>query len=286
MLTQQQADSYHTNGYLAVEGVFTAEEVAELRRVTDEFVEKSRQLTENDEVFDLEPSHTAETPSLRRIKNPASHHPFYARLLRDKRILDIVEQLLGPGVRTNSNKLNMKSSGGGSAVEWHQDWAFIPHTNDSILTLGIAVDDITMENGPLLMIPGSHKGPIHSHHQNGMFVAAVTDAAFSLDDAVPIELKAGGVSVHHTRVLHASSPNTSGRGRRLLFYEYCANDTWPLAGIGDWDTFTSTILRGEPTLDLRLEAVPVRIPLPGLDRSESIFEIQTRLEKPVLGAEN
>ena len=51
MLTQQQADSYHTNGYLAVEGVLTAEEVAELQRVTDEFVEKSRQLTENDEVF-------------------------------------------------------------------------------------------------------------------------------------------------------------------------------------------------------------------------------------------
>ena len=109
--------------------------------------------------FDLEPSHTAETPRLRRIKNPASHHPFYARFLRDKRILDIVEQLLGPGIRINSNKLNMKSSGGGSAVEWHQDWAFIPHTNDSILTLGIAVDDLSMENGPLLMIPGSHKGP-------------------------------------------------------------------------------------------------------------------------------
>ena len=73
----------------------------------------------------------------------------YDRAIRHPRILDIVEQLVGKGVRTNGNKLNMKSAGFGSAVAWHQDWAFYPHTNDDILAVGIAIDDMMLENGPL-----------------------------------------------------------------------------------------------------------------------------------------
>ena len=61
------------------------------------------------------------------------------------RILEIVEQLIGKGLRTNGNKLNMKPPSKGSAVEWHQDWAFYPHTNDDVLAVGIAIDDMTEE---------------------------------------------------------------------------------------------------------------------------------------------
>ena len=58
MLTQEQRDFYHENGYIGVEAVLTAEEVADLQRVTDEFVEKSREVTEHTDIFDLEPGHT------------------------------------------------------------------------------------------------------------------------------------------------------------------------------------------------------------------------------------
>ena len=70
MLTQEQIDFYHRNGYIGVEDVLTADEVADLRRVTDEFVEKSRAITEHTDVFDLEPSHTSADPRVRRLKNP------------------------------------------------------------------------------------------------------------------------------------------------------------------------------------------------------------------------
>ena len=72
MLTPAQIQSYHDTGYLGVEGVFSPAEVAELRRVTDEFVEKSRAVTANDAVFDLEPSHTpAEGPDQAARSLPA-----------------------------------------------------------------------------------------------------------------------------------------------------------------------------------------------------------------------
>ena len=140
---------------------------------------------------------------------------------------NIVEQLIGPGVSHNGHKLNMKYPEFGSPVEWHQDWAFYPYTNDDLLAVGVAIDDMSLENGCLMVIPGSHKGPTYDHHQNGIFVGAVTDPNFSSDNAVPVQVKAGGISIHHVRTLHGSAPNTSSNPRRLLLLQYCAIDAWP-----------------------------------------------------------
>ena len=75
MLTQEQINFYHTNGYIVVENVISAKDIAELRKITDEFVDKSREVTEHTDVFDLEPGHTSEVPQLRRLKNPVALHP-------------------------------------------------------------------------------------------------------------------------------------------------------------------------------------------------------------------
>ena len=283
MLTSEQIDSYRKNGFVTAENVLTGAEVSELRRVTDDFVERSRAVTEHDDVFDLEPGHTPEAPRLRRLKDPISQHPVYDRTLRHDGILDIVAQLIGPGIRTNGNKLNMKSPGFGSAVEWHQDWAFYPHSNDDVLAVGVAMDDMLVENGCMLMIPGSHLGPVYSHHQDGRFAGAVTEAVEGADRAVPVEVGAGGITLHHARTLHASAPNTSSRPRRLLLFQYCAVDAWPLVQLPEWEVFNGNILRGEPTDRPRLESVPVLVPLPAAERGGSIYENQTVLREPVLG---
>lgn len=90
MLTQEQIDFYHANGYLGLENILLGEEVAELQRVTDEFVEKSRRVTEHTDVFDLEPGHTPESPRLRCLNNPVAHDLVYDRVQRHDSILNIV----------------------------------------------------------------------------------------------------------------------------------------------------------------------------------------------------
>src|SRR5689334_20673084 len=105
MLTQEQIEFYHTNGYIGVESVLSDSEIAELRRVTDEFVEKSREFSTHTDVFDLEPGHTADNPRLRRLKVPAAQHPVYDQTMRHPCILGIVSQLIGPNLRQNGNKL-------------------------------------------------------------------------------------------------------------------------------------------------------------------------------------
>ena len=284
MLRADQIASYRASGYLAIEDVLTAAELAELRRVTDEFVERSRAVAANNEIFDLEPGHSATSPSVRRIKHPLTRHPIYAKYARHERILDIVESLLGPNLRSHNNKVNMKNHGDGSAVEWHQDWAFYPHTNDDLLEVGIALDDMTVENGALMVMPGSHRGQTWNHHQDGLFVGAITDPTFTGDSAVPVTVGAGGITLHHVRMVHGSRPNRSTQPRRMFFVGFCATDAWPLVPSGDsLEDLNSRVVRGEPTLAPRMQDLPVRLSLPRV-AGDSIYEQQEKLRNPLLGS--
>ncbi|MFO0004491.1 MAG: phytanoyl-CoA dioxygenase family protein, partial [bacterium] len=92
--------------------------------------------------------------------------------------------LWGPDIRYDHSKLNLKSAGFGSPVEWHQDWAFYPHTNDDLAAVGVMMDDMRLENGPLLCIPGSHRGPVFDHHDpQGIFCGALDPSKAAVDYA-------------------------------------------------------------------------------------------------------
>ena len=295
VLTPEQVARYHEVGYAVVEGVFTRAETRELQEVTDHFVRLSANDSYDDQVmryaghkgfgaslFDLEPEHTADRPLPRRLNSPVTSHPCYERALRNPVMLDIAEQLLGPsGVRLHAEKLNMKLGGVGSPVQFHQDWAYYPYTNDDGLAIGIAIDDIDAGNGAMQVLPGSHKGPIFDHHYDGHFCGAITDPAFNPTGAVPLEVKAGGITIHHVRTVHGSATNTSDRPRRFLLFALEAADAWPLRGVTDIDAWNAKLLRGQPTLHPRVEACPVRIPLPGIVKGGSIYENQSILPTPL-----
>ena len=89
-----------------------------------------------------------------------------------------------------------------------------------------------MENGPLMIIPGSHRGPIFDHHADGVFCGAMDPANRDVDfgTAIPLTGKAGSITVHHVRAVHGSAPNISDRDRRLLLFQFRAADAWPMLG--------------------------------------------------------
>jgi hypothetical protein len=110
--------------------------------------------------------------------------------------------LIGPSLRLQNVKLNLKSAGYGAAVEWHQDWAFYPYTNDDVLALGVMLDDFTPDNGPMMVLPGSHRGPVYDHIGNGVFCGAIDTQAAGIDlrAAVPLLGPAGSITLHHARI--------------------------------------------------------------------------------------
>jgi ectoine hydroxylase-related dioxygenase (phytanoyl-CoA dioxygenase family) len=281
MLSKDQVELYRKDGYLLLEDVLSAEELATLRRVTDELVAASHAVTEHDHVYDLEPTHTPQEPRVRRIKEPHKVHPVYRQIAFSDRIAEILSPLIGTtsGIRFQTGKLNMKSAGFGAAVEWHQDWAFYPHTNDDLLAIGLYLDDCGPDNGPLMVIPGSHRWPICDHHVDGVFCGAIDPKASGIDfsKAVTLTGKAGSMTIHHVRAIHGSALNTSARPRRLLLFQYTAVDAFPLLGIPSWEKFNANIVTGEPTMEPRLTPVPVRIPLPVAIFEGSIYENQRTL---------
>src|SRR5260221_10075730 len=174
MILEKDAQAYKRDGVIVVPDVLGAATLAEVRRVIAELVAGSAKTLEHTDVYDLEPGHTAENPRVRRIKTPHKVHALFDQIVRSAAVLDILKQLIGPGLRLHGSKLNMKSAQYGSPVEWHQDWAFYPHTNDEILAIGVMLDDVEVENGPMLVMPGTHLvNKVWDHHLDGRFVGAI-----------------------------------------------------------------------------------------------------------------
>ncbi|MFL5283778.1 MAG: phytanoyl-CoA dioxygenase family protein [Rhodopila sp.] len=276
MLSQAQIAKYNEVGAIVVPDVLTPEEVRTLSDVTDSFVQRARGVTGHTDIYDLEDSHTPDSPRVRRIKAPHLHHPAYAALMRHPKIIAVLQSLWGPDIRFDTAKLNMKCAGFGAPVEWHQDWAFYPHTNDNLAAVGVMFDDMAMENGPLMIIPGSHKGPTFDHHADGVFCGAMDPSRNDVDysKAVPLLGKAGSITVHHVRAVHGSAPNVSDRDRRLLLFQFRAADAWPLLGFpGGIEAYDALMVAGEPQ-EPRLAPAPVRLPLPPAALQGSLYENQ------------
>lgn len=284
-LSRSQIGFYNDQGYLVVENRVPADIMEAIRSEIARFTEMARGMTASDERIDLEDSHTPDAPRVRRVKLPHTQSRVIDELMRSSHILAPVRDLIGPDVRLQTTKLNMKSAGYGAAVEWHQDWAFYPYTNDDVLAVGLIIDDMGPENGPLMVFPGTHKLGVYDHHHDGFFAGAMDLEACGLDmkDAVPLMGPAGSISIHHARIVHGSALNRSSKDRRIIFYEMMAADAFPIFGassaslsLGEFD---ARMLCGSPTLEPRMAEVPVRIPLPMPPTTGSIYEVQKAMGK-------
>jgi phytanoyl-CoA hydroxylase len=274
--------TYQRDGLLVVPEVLSPETLSHLRQVVAELVAASAATTTHTDVYDLEPGHTPEAPRVRRIKTPHKVHKLFDEIVRSPAVIDILTKLIGPGLRLHGSKLNMKSAHYGSPVEWHQDWAFYPHTNDDGLAIGVLLDDTDLSNGPMLVTPGTHNVELWSHHgEDGRFAGLIDPDLIQeeIKRAVPCMGKAGTMSFHHVRALHGSALNTSDRPRNLLLYEIAASDAWPIMGVKDFAEFDSRLLAGGSVVAPRMTAVPVRVPLPPPSKAGSIYETQSAAKK-------
>ncbi|MEM6635214.1 MAG: phytanoyl-CoA dioxygenase family protein [Pseudomonadota bacterium] len=284
VLSDNQIAFYRAEGYLVLENRIPPDTLAAIHAEIARFEDEAKGMTRSNDRIDLEDSHTPDTPRVRRIKLPHTTSKVMERLMRSDHILGPVRDLIGPDLRLHTSKLNMKSAGYGAAIEWHQDFAFYPHTNDDILAVGVILDDMGAENGPLMVFPGTQKGPIFDHHADGVFAGAMDLAASGLDlkDAVMLTGPAGSISIHHGRIVHGSALNTSDRDRRLLFYEVMAADAFPVMGsmtrFDSIEAYNEKMLCGAPTIEPRIAPVPVRIPQPQPESAGSIYEIQSGLK--------
>ena len=118
-------------------------------------------------------------------------------------------------------------------IGFHQDYAYWQDSSTTnMVSANIALQDVTVENGALRMIPGSHKLGLIDVLVGGFFESNLSEtrkrlhAELDLQEDVPLQLKAGQVSFHHSLTVHASGPNTSASPRLVLAPAYIADGTF------------------------------------------------------------
>ncbi len=285
LLTQAQQDAFWTDGCVTVENALTPEELSACRAQFSAWVEESRAETsaygamiDGRPRFDMDPSHTNEHPALRRVSSPTEVSDAFLTVVRNSRVPQMCGELFDRPIRFHHGKLNSKLPKTPTVVEWHQDFAFTPHSNDDQITALMFLDDVTDENGPLRVARGSHKGPIHSHWRDDRFVGAV-DAEVSAAaerDVVYAKGPAGSVCLMHVRALHASTANNSNAPRTLFICNFAAADAAALSPNPVPSEHMGMMVVGDDPNAVR--ATPFEMRMPEYPKGASFFVQQSDSE--------
>lgn len=281
VLSQEQIDQFWRDGCLTVESAVSPEQLAALQTEFAGWVEESKAHSESygeapdgRPRFDLEDGHSAENPALRRVSAPCDVSEACLDAMSNSAMTDMVADLIGPNVKHHHNKINSKLPGAATEVKWHQDFAFTPHTNSDVITALLMVDEVTDENGPLEVAPGSHRGEIHPIWHDGVFTGAIDDKAADEMKARAIRSTgpAGSVCLMHTKLAHGSAPNLSDKPRTLLICVYSAADAHPITPNPVPNHHAGMVVRGEDDGMIRTE--PYKVAVPQYPKGASFFTQQ------------
>ncbi|MCX6018507.1 MAG: phytanoyl-CoA dioxygenase family protein [Chloroflexi bacterium] len=224
------ATFFKENGFLVLQDAFTAAEIDLLSKETTEICRGERGLFKG-----IEPAAPDDTDADVLKRYLCIHFPHKIskpmfNTLGQSSITSTLTQVIGPNVKCMQSMLFIKASGKPGQA-WHQDEFYIPTRDRSLLGAWIAMDDATVENGCLWVIPGSHKhGILWPQHQqrDRRFDCAneTTSFPYTDDDAVPVEVKKGTVVFFNGYLLHRSLPNYSeGAYRRALVNHYMSAES-------------------------------------------------------------
>ena len=228
-LTAEQAQFFVDNGYLAAEGLVTVEEIEELKRDTA-FIARGGYPCETLQPLPADFSDDDVLRTILCIHRPHYISPVMERYARHPKICGALSQIVAAhlpfwdgSVKCMHSMLYVKPPTF-QGRSWHQDEVYIPTRDRSLTGAWIALDDATIENGCLWVIPGSHRsGYLYPERPTtDLDEYDYADEAYGFDDStkVPVEVKAGTLVFFNGHILHSSLKNRSDQYRRVLVNHY------------------------------------------------------------------
>ena len=227
-LTQEQIDFFAANGYLSYGQILEPNEVELLRTEYDREFALARETGHYrnlavDDTNDKAQKQTAPQQML-QIMQMCERNLAFRRLVYDKRILDIVEDLLGPNLMLFHDQALFKPAHTGGPVFWHQDNAYWRCKPANLISCWLTLDDAFEANGAMQVIPGSHLTPAH-HQQSETTNALLELTGIDESKANVVELPAGGCMFHHCQTLHFTPPNLTDHQRRAFVLHFMTPGT-------------------------------------------------------------
>jgi phytanoyl-CoA hydroxylase len=223
---------YDTNGYLVVDTVFSAAEIAPIQQRIDAIVADPdsapagvRIGREGNTAAD-EKSDAAQNDAVRSTAFLVRFDPQFRAFARLEKLLNLVRGLIGPRVKVFRDQMLLKPPGG-QAKPLHQDQSYFRvEPEDDLVTAWIALDQATIANGCMTYVPGSHRHgvfPVGHDPERPVHHVPLT-GELDLPSAVACPVSAGSVIFHHGCTLHASADNNTDTWRRALIFHYAATD--------------------------------------------------------------
>jgi phytanoyl-CoA hydroxylase len=227
ILTAEQKQFFEENGYLPYGRVLSDEEVEALRQRSEEIAAgrlthvPSRYIQFEAAFADGKKTVEPRIDMIRKMTYLSYHDDLFEGVAKKAEIVDVIEALLSPNIKLYTDQLMMKPRFNGTVTHWHQDsvaWPMFAPQNH--VSCWLALDDATIENGCMTVIPGSHKwGPIAREYKDNFL------AMPHLAEPVPVEVKAGHCMFHHGLNFHRTGANTTPNRRRGLALHYIDAET-------------------------------------------------------------
>ena len=267
VLTDILKDQYHHEGYICPVPVMGGEEAGALRAKLEAF--------EATQGGKLEPAQRNKSHLLFKWLDD---------LIRDPRILDPIEDLIGPDILCWNTLFWIKEAGSQSFVSWHQDTRYWGLSSDQVITAWLALSPAGVENGCMRVMPGTHVGDVLDHadryDENNMLTRGQEITA-GLDEskARNMPLRAGEMSIHNYRLAHASGANQGADRRIGVSMHFMPPDTGQI--VGDWDS--AALVRGR---DSHGNFEPTPVPATDMDADALAFHVRaTQAIRDVLYAD-
>lgn len=226
-LSAQQIERYRRDGFVCPVPVMSAAEAAGLRR-------------------QLEAVEARQGGKLEAAQRSRAFLLFkwLDDLIRDPRVLDPVEQLIGPDILCWSTIFWIKDAGSKSFVSWHQDNTYWGLSSRQVLTAWFALSDASIEAGCMSVLPGSHLGQtlphVDTYHEDNMLTRGQAIRSIDESRAVAMPLRAGEMSLHNYCLAHGSGPNLTADRRIGVSMHFMPPATKQV--VGSWDC--AALVRG------------------------------------------
>lgn len=224
-LTKQQYDQFSTLGYLVINDFLSADEVRKTMCGIERVCSGRASMASDADGFNLEKVDddiSSDAPAkksgmFRKIQGAVFHVPEVRAIFASEKILNCMEDLMGTPIYYHSSKVMFKPANGGAAKPWHQDAAYWKQFEPRQITVWIALDDATEENGCVWAIPRSHKLGLIPHVSKEL---QVEESRIDLSKAAPVPVRSGGLLIFHSLVLHMSKKNLSDKNRCAIICDY------------------------------------------------------------------
>ncbi len=170
--------------------------------------------------------------------------PWANELIRNSKILDAVEKIIGPNILCWGSEVFCKEANSSNYVSWHQDATYWGIGTDQILTAWVALSESSVESGCMRVVPESHNEQV-MHEDNmsdGNLLSRGQEIAVDVDEskAVDVTLKPGEMSLHHVLIFHGSKPNRSDDKRMGFVIRFLPPHLKPTSGVD-----SATLVRGK-----------------------------------------